>query len=616
MQLQGYTNLIKIGEGGMANVYRGTQESLQRPVAIKLLLKELSEEEEARFRFDRESYIIARLTHPNIIHVIDRGLSSENMPFFVMEYVEGVTLSTAIKMGDISHNDKVDIIIQVLKALAYAHKNNVIHRDVKPDNILINESGNVKILDFGIAQFYDERKNQTEQTSTGTVMGTLKYMSPEQQEAAENVTEQSDLYSVGVVMYRLFTGKLPVGVFPEPVRLNEDLSPELSALIMSCLNQDPAQRPDSAELLKNDLLAISQGEHIDVEQRSNAEQGLTKIKSNYLLLDILREDKFGSVYLYQQKTSAKKYPGKTNQNNLLIIKKKLASSPGFKTSNLLASLEHENIVKTLDASLDENNFILVQEYLSGGTLQDKLAFQLSWQELLSIAHQICSAMIFAHNNRILHGHLRPTNILFTAEGKVKLTDFSLQDDLSNVENSNYYSLPGEERSRASDIYATGVILYQLFTHSLPSGGKDISFAIRKPFARLPEEFQLLITNMISTIPENRAADSLQQALTLFNKQQRNTLLPAQAKNNQATIDNDRTEIDRQDTDEQTILLPKPQRKSRNLGRMVVLSVLLVLAIAQYLYLDGDQMELVKNLPGAYDSMLIKIEGLWGRMNGR
>lgn len=122
------------------------------------MINDLSRDEEARRRFDRESYIIARLTHPNIIHVIDRGISADEMPYFVMEYVEGVDLGTASKINEISHTDKIDIIIQLLKALAYAHQNNVIHRDIKPENILIDENGNVKILDFGIAQFYEEKR--------------------------------------------------------------------------------------------------------------------------------------------------------------------------------------------------------------------------------------------------------------------------------------------------------------------------------------------------------------------------------------------------------------------------------------------------------------------------
>jgi serine/threonine-protein kinase len=301
MHLDGYSKLLKIGEGGMAYVYKGIQESLQRPVAIKLLVSELSRDEEAMRRFDRESYIIARLNHPNIIHVIDRGVSADATPYFVMEYVEGMDLGTASKINNISHKDKIDIIIQLLKALSYAHQNNVIHRDIKPENILIDDNNNVKILDFGIAQFYEEHKKLSNQTSSGTVMGTYNYMSPEQRESSDNVTEQSDLFSVGVVMYELFTGKIPTGVFPEPIRINGEIEPELNKLILHCLNQNPRQRPASAEQLKNHLLEISQGSHINEEQRIQAEHGITRIKSNFLLLDILREDKFGSVYLYQQR---------------------------------------------------------------------------------------------------------------------------------------------------------------------------------------------------------------------------------------------------------------------------------------------------------------------------
>jgi serine/threonine protein kinase len=598
MQLEGYSKLLKIGEGGMAYVYRGIQESLQRPVAIKLLINDLSRDEEARRRFDRESYIIARLTHPNIIHVIDRGISADEMPYFVMEYVEGVDLGTASKINEISHTDKIDIIIQLLKALAYAHQNNVIHRDIKPENILIDENGNVKILDFGIAQFYEEKREVTNQTTSGTVMGTYNYMSPEQRESSDNVTERSDLYSIGVVMYELFTEKIPTGVFPEPFRLNIEIEPELNQLILSCLNQDSELRPQSAEQLKNDLLAISQGSHIDVEQRLRAEQGITKIKSKFLLLDILREDKFGSVYLYQQK----------DRNNLLIIKKKVSTSGGYEASNLLASLEHENIVKTHGTSRNDRHFILVQEYLSGGTLNDKLSFVLNWQEILKIANQICQAMIFAHNNRIVHGHLRPTNILFTADGRVKLTDFSLEDDLSNVENAQFYHLKDEERSKAADIYATGVILYQLFTGSLPSNDQQSSFVVRKSFTKLPDDIQLLIANMISTVPEGRESDSLQRAVELFqrhiqNKHHKTFTDKSSSADPDASIKHQNPVATPTDSATSMAYL----KKSPISARMGFLFGLLLLIFVQYLYLFDGQEKINQSLPEVYSMLVDRIE---------
>ena len=598
MQLEGYSKLLKIGEGGMAYVYRGIQESLQRPVAIKLLINDLSRDEEARRRFDRESYIIARLTHPNIIHVIDRGISADEMPYFVMEYVEGVDLGTASKINEITHTDKIDIIIQLLKALSYAHQNNVIHRDIKPENILIDDNGNVKILDFGIAQFYEEKRELTNQTTSGTVMGTYNYMSPEQRESSDNVTERSDLFSVGVVMYELFTGKIPTGVFPEPFRLNSEIGPELNKLILQCLNQDPTLRPKSAEQLKNDLLAISQGSHINEEQRLRAEQGITKIRSKFLLLDILREDKFGSVYLYQQK----------DRNQLLIIKKKVSSSAGFEASNLLALLEHENIVKTHGTSRNDRQFILVQEYLSGGTLNDKLSFQLNWQEILKIASQICQAMIFAHNNRIVHGHLRPPNVLFTADGRVKLTDFSLEDDLTSVPNAHFYHLKDEPRSKAADIYATGVILYQLFTGSLPSRDQDTSFVVRKSFTKLPDDIQLLIANMISTIPENRESDSLPRAVELFQKHIQNK--------HYKTFTRKAPEGDRVSSESRTASRKKDSQKAeRNraispiTARMGFLFGLLLLIFVQYLYLFDGQEKINQSVPGVYDMLVDQIAAL-------
>ena len=173
----------------------------------------------------------------------------------------------------------------MLKALSYAHKNNVIPRDIKPDNILIDVDGVVKILDFGIAQFYKDQHQRDAKTSTGTVMGTYSYMSPEQRKSSDNVTVRSDLYSVGVVMYELFTGKIPSGHFPVPSRLNQEVTPELDRLILRCLEPEPENRPTSAEQLKTELLALSRGAHITEARRLRAEQGITQIVRRQTILD-------------------------------------------------------------------------------------------------------------------------------------------------------------------------------------------------------------------------------------------------------------------------------------------------------------------------------------------
>lgn len=615
IELEGYSNLVKIGEGGMAHVYRGIQNSLQRPVAIKLLINDLSTDTEARHRFERESYIVARLNHANVIHVIDRGITVDDMPYFVMEYIEGTDLGTACKTKSLSHNDKIDIVVQLLKALSYAHKNNVIHRDIKPDNILIDDEGHVKVLDFGIAQFYDEHNKVEERTSTGTVMGTYSYMSPEQRESADNVTAQSDLYSVGVVMYNLFTGKLPSGVFPEPHSLNSELSVPISKLIMRCLNADPRERPVSAEQLKTELLAASQGAHLDEAIKVRAEQGITRFKSRFALLDVLREDKFGGVFLYQQK----------EKGTLLIVKKKQVDSSGYEATNLLASLQHPNIVNTLGSFKNDDFFMLVQEYMSGGTLQDKLAFQLNWQQTLKIALQLCEAMIFAHNNRIIHGHLRPTNILFTTQGDLKITDFSLQDDVSDVDLAHFYALEGEQRSIAADIYAVGVILYQLFTGCLPRRRNETGFYIRKCFSRLPGDIQELITKMLSTIPENRDLNSLERAVEIFRghqKHKRNksfTEKPLRDKNRESR----RRRGDREDADARHIVSDTPAAGvnvagsvTRRRSRMNLLFGILVVVYAQYLFIFDGQEKINQSMPVFYSDVVNEIEGLIGKNHAR
>lgn len=215
-----YEVIGKIGEGGMATVYKGRQVSLDRPVAIKVLSKKLTDHSDVLERFNRESLIIARLNHPNIIHVIDRGVAPGGRPYFVMEYVEGAHLGQAIKAGNLETNRKLDLIIQVCKALSYAHKNGVIHRDIKPSNVLIDSNMNVLVLDFGIAKFLEGERRNGHHTQANVVMGTLDYMSPEQQISSNHVTAASDLYSLGVIMYELFTGVKPLGRFKPPSEIN------------------------------------------------------------------------------------------------------------------------------------------------------------------------------------------------------------------------------------------------------------------------------------------------------------------------------------------------------------------------------------------------------------
>jgi len=486
-KIGGYQVTGKIGEGGMAVVYKGMQVSLDRPVAIKVLSQKLSDCDEVLERFNQESLIVARLSHPNIIHVIDRGITPDGMPFFVMEFVEGVDLAEYSRKRNLSLNRKIDIIIQICKALSYAHRNGVIHRDVKPANILIDSEGTAKVVDFGIAQFFGSKARNANLTRVDTVMGTLAYMSPEQQVSAKKVTAASDLYSLGVVMYELLTGEKPLGRFRPPSELKSEIPKPLEDAVLRCLEPKPEDRFASADELQSCLLKLLQGAHIGAAQKQRASKLSSGTDEKFFLLDVIKEDAYGSVYLYENKIDHK----------LIVIKKRLKSSSGFTEAKLLTSLKHKNIVNILGASGNERVFIVVMEYLSGGSLKDRLARPMPWGNALKLLREICEGLSFAHKNRIIHGNIRPSNILLSEAGQVKITDFGLDEHYSDIHGANnWYNLRGEPKSVAADIFAVGTLFHQMLTGALPRWqGQEL--AEHGYLKLLPPELRELTARMLS-----------------------------------------------------------------------------------------------------------------------
>lgn len=205
-----YTVTRKLGEGGMAIVYKGFQESLNRNVAIKVLRAELAQDPEFITRFQREAQAVAKLNHPNILHVYDAGVAY-GVYYIVMDYVDGGSLRDLIARGPLSVERAVSIAAQLADALDYAHRQNVVHRDVKPANVLLAHDGRPLLTDFGIARLLDEKGL----TRTGTSMGTPEYMAPEQVQG-QPTDPRTDIYSLGLVLYEMLAGWVPFST-PTPV---------------------------------------------------------------------------------------------------------------------------------------------------------------------------------------------------------------------------------------------------------------------------------------------------------------------------------------------------------------------------------------------------------------
>jgi eukaryotic-like serine/threonine-protein kinase len=194
----------RIGTGGMSTVYRALDETLERPVAIKLMNREIATDSGQLERFRREARSVARLSHPHVVGVIDAG-EDAGRPYIVFECVEGETLKERIRrLGELPIAEAVAYAIEIARALAAAHAHHIVHRDVKPQNVLIDEEGSAKVTDFGIARSLDEDGL----TADGRVLGTTDYVSPEQA-LGHDVTGQSDLYSLGIVLYEMLTGEVP-----------------------------------------------------------------------------------------------------------------------------------------------------------------------------------------------------------------------------------------------------------------------------------------------------------------------------------------------------------------------------------------------------------------------
>lgn len=263
----------KIGIGGMAEVYKASDETLGRTVAVKVMLPQYASDETFAVRFKQEAQAAANLQSPYIVNIYDWGYEDTSDTYYiVMEYIRGTDLKTAIvQRGAINQRKVAEIGTQVAAALGVAHGYDVIHRDIKPQNIMVQPDGNAKVMDFGIA-----RANNANMTQTGSVLGTAYYVSPEQAQG-KTLSASSDIYSLGVVLYEAVTGKVPfdgpdavsiavkqVNEQPVPPRtLDESIDPNLEAIILKAMQKNPAERFSTADEMRLALSGYLQGKPLN-----------------------------------------------------------------------------------------------------------------------------------------------------------------------------------------------------------------------------------------------------------------------------------------------------------------------------------------------------------------
>ena len=260
-----YEVLKRVGSGGMADVYMAKDHKLNRNVAVKVLKSEYVKDEKFLKKFETEAQAVARLSHPNIVNIYDVGME-DGINYIVMELAEGITLKEYIrKKGYLSPKETVEISTQIASAISHAHKNHIIHRDIKPQNILVSDTGIIKVTDFGIAK----ATSSNTVTSTATAMGSVHYISPEQAKG-RFCDEKSDIYSLGITMYEMVTGHVPFdhenGVTIALMHLQNEITPpsqirdgipdSLEKIILKCTMKKPEERYQTADDLIADLRLV------------------------------------------------------------------------------------------------------------------------------------------------------------------------------------------------------------------------------------------------------------------------------------------------------------------------------------------------------------------------
>jgi len=368
----------------------------------------------------------------------------------------------------------VMLSMQICSGLAYAHKNGVIHRDIKPANLLVDDEGHLKILDFGIAWL-----NASGNPDGEAVLGTPDYMSPEQFTTPGQVSSLSDIFSLGAVMYQLFVGKKHAD------DIKNSLQPKLAELIQQCLETEPASRPASAEEVRLRLLRLLQGAHLADTQKQEASAVVSKAIGNFALLDVMQRNQLGASYLFEDKS----------RNQLMVIKKRNKSEAGLDEARRLAEVRHPNLVEVLGTSKNEKAFIVVMRHLAGGSLQERLSRPYTGDRFVETALQLCRGMQAAHNEDILHGNLRPSNILFDKKENIRISDFGFEEHYRNDRKDWYQPTLKARLSIERDIYSMAAIFHHMLA------GEPLKFAHRRiqscrAFDNLDSRLQSLLRDML------------------------------------------------------------------------------------------------------------------------
>jgi len=475
----------EIGRGSVATVYLAKDLQRNRVVALKVIHPELAEESQFVRRFQREAKLLARLDSPHAIKVLDYG-EEEDRAFIVLEYVEGKTLTAILEEeGALEVEWALSLARQVGQALAHADEAGIVHRDIRPANIMVAPSGLVKIMDFGIAKGADLSRL----TAIG-VLGSPHYLSPEQAEG-EEVDIRSDIYSLGVTLFEMLTGQWPYEAdnavdivlkhLQEPVpslrEFDEEIPSEVDELVQRCLAKAPEERFRTPGELMDAIDRTLRG----TEGRTPPGMEVALVGQTlgqYRLVERIGRGGMATVYKAYQ-------PSLDRYVAVKVLPTYLAHDPDFaarfrREARAIARLNHPHILPVHDFGQEGELGYIVMRYVEGGTLKKILGQPLALDRTIDILAQIGDALDYAHQQGIIHRDVKPANVLMDQGRWAFLSDFGLAKMVAaSVQltktgvglGTPAYMSPEQAQGKPvdaqSDIYSLGIMLFEMLTGQVP-----------------------------------------------------------------------------------------------------------------------------------------------------
>lgn len=543
-----------LGRGGMGQVYYAWDEALDRPAAVKMLDERYRSHPAYAQRFIQEAKALARWRHEHIVQIYYAGaevVDGEQLYFYAMEHVQGVDLAQAMAKYTaegrlMPHDDVLRVGTAVAAALDFAHSGGIIHRDVKPANVLIDTHGRVILSDFGLAMDVAE-------SESGHVVGSPRYTAPEQARKSAAAVPQSDLYSLGIVLYEMLVGRVPfddpsptsVAVQhvtqppPPPRSLNPALNTAVSDVLLKALNKAPEDRYRTGHELMENLARALKG------TRRQADELLGQRLDEYQLAELLGQGGMARIY--------RGYDVRLKRNVAIkVIDATYRADVEYRArfereAQAIAQLEHPHIVSVYRFGEVSGLFYMAMQYVEGRDLKTVLAEYRERGETMPaldasrIIHEVCQALDYAHSKGIIHRDIKPSNIMIANDGHAYLTDFGLAlladtETKGEIFGTPHYIAPEQAVSSKgampqSDLYAVGVILYEIFTGQLPFQDVEPLEVAMKHLSEdppLPHEIQPDIDQSLEAVimmalekkplkrPTNGAelADALDRALKL------------------------------------------------------------------------------------------------------